>query len=454
MKSFKNDYLKDNLLREYSQGLVTQERNDRVSAMNSLQEILSQKLNQTEKGTHDGLATLDSNGVLSESQWPPSQNTGNVFIFRPGETQNSSNIFGTWVSLGIAIAQTKGLKYIQFDDSLQSINIPVDNFDFSDCILLPKKRKNPYLNVNFASGFLIGALPLEVIGLNLQFSSHFFDQAGNNTLSLTDSSLDYNSDTSDGIEFYSNSLTLNLKNSQITSNSRPVFNLNNRVLNVIGISGFCNVGQDTIKGDSFATLSVINKGSAFFGNGSIVQQQSLFQGIRSDLDYLHSLEKTLLYKGELISRNSAGDLSAIPPGQNGEVIIYDSNSDCGLRSVALPPSIAAPGMKTVVDFIRQSSPSTPLLTAGNRTLDCSTSNLFRITGGNATLTLSNLVENQIVNVIVESTGSSYTISWSGGTFLWPNASVPVPALAPSRKDFYTFIKVGSLIFGSCVLNMG
>ncbi|EMN94381.1 hypothetical protein LEP1GSC110_0774 [Leptospira interrogans serovar Medanensis str. UT053] len=60
----------------------------------------------------------------------------------------------------------------------------------------------------------------------------------------------------------------------------------------------------------------------------------------------------------------------------------------------------------------------------------------------------------MINVILESTGSSYTITWSGGSFYWPNSTVPIPTVTALKKDFYTFIKVGGNIFSSCLLAMG
>ncbi|EQA61427.1 hypothetical protein LEP1GSC062_4309 [Leptospira alexanderi serovar Manhao 3 str. L 60] len=167
-----------------------------------------------------------------------------------------------------------------------------------------------------------------------------------------------------------------------------------------------------------------------------------------------NFEKTLISKGQLVTRDASGNFISVSPGLNNEILIFDSSSQGGFKPASLGSLFSLPGMKTLCDYVRQTSPFTNLFSAGNRTLDCSTSNLFRITGGNATITFSNMTENEVVNVVFESTGSPYTITWSGGTFLWSGAIIPTPSSLSGRKDFYSFIKVGGQIFSSGVLNMG
>ncbi|MDI7224597.1 hypothetical protein [Leptospira santarosai] len=451
MKSFKNDFLKDNLLRSYVDAKVLSETNARISENLNLISQISSKINLSEKGALSGLATLGPDGILVSSQRPSIPYSGNVFIFRPGETTPTGNIFSSWSGLTNAALNQKGLKYIQFDDSLQTITVPTDNFNFSECILLSRFKKQTL--VNFTSGFLVGGWPLEIFGLNLRFSSHFFDNVGSNTLTLTDSVLEY-AGSANGIDFFSGSMIVYLKNSSILGNGRTVFSLANRSLQIVSISGLCSVESGCISGNTGSTLTVTNLGANFPAATSLIGIQSGFLGTKAEQDHSHVLEKTIVSKGQLITRNTSGNFVSLSPGLDNEILIFDSTTQSGLRSSSLGNLFSLPGMKSISDYVRQSSPSTQLLSAGSKTLDCSLSNLFRITGGNANITLSNLTENQAVNVIFESTGSAYIITWSGGTFLWQGASVPVPTSVSSRKDFYSFIKVGGLIFGSCVLNMG
>ncbi|WP_078129750.1 hypothetical protein [Leptospira alexanderi] len=454
MKSFKNDYLKDNALRAYTDNLVSAEVSARVNADATLQTSLNTKLNVSSKGVPNGLATLDSNGILTLSQRPPVVGGGNVFIFRPGETTPSGNVYNDWTTMMSATQNIQGLKYIQFDDSLQEIVIPVDNINFSEFILLPRYKKATYTDVSFTSGFLLSTWPLEIRGLNLKFASHFNDNSGTNAFTMIDASIQYNGTSSNGVDFYTGSLTIFMCNSQIVGPGDSLFSLNNRLLGIITLSGLCNVETNLIKSSASGTLNVTNYGASGLINGNVVQSQGLFLGTRTDIDLIHTLEKTITSKGQLITRNGSGNFVAFPVGADNELLAYDSSTTTGLKTVPPPGALNTPGMKTITDYVRQSSPTTALLTAGSKTIDCSSANLFRITGGTATITLSNLTENEVVNVVLESTGSAYTITWAGGTFLWPGTTVPTPTSTASRKDIFTFIKINGQIFGSAVLSMG
>ncbi|WP_246838912.1 hypothetical protein [Leptospira yasudae] len=70
MKSFKNDYLKDNLIRSYIDTKAIEETNARISNDNVLQNQINSKVNSNEKGAASGLATLGVDGLLSSSQRP------------------------------------------------------------------------------------------------------------------------------------------------------------------------------------------------------------------------------------------------------------------------------------------------------------------------------------------------------------------------------------------------
>ncbi|RHX83222.1 hypothetical protein [Leptospira stimsonii] len=455
MKSFKNDYLKDNAIRAYADNLVSVEASARMDAFSNLQTSLNSKINNASKGIPNGVATLDTNGLLTQSQRPPVVASGNVFIFRPGETSPSGNVYNDWTSMIVAAQSKQGLKYIQFDDSLQGIVVPVDNVNFSEFILLPRYKKANYIEVNFSSGFLLSTWPIEIRGLNLKFTSHFNDNSGTNAFSMIDASIQYSGTTSNGVDFFSGSLTILMRNSQIVGPGNSLFSLANRSLQISAVSGLCNVDPNLIKGNASGSLNVTNYGASSLSIGSgIVQSQSSFLGTRTDIDFEHTLERTILSKGQLITKNGSGNFVATPVGADNELLAFDSTTATGLKSIPQPGALNSPGMKTITDYVRQSSPITSLLPAGNKTIDCSSANLFRITGGTATITISNLTENEVVNVVFESTGSAYSITWAGGTFLWPGAAVPIPTSTASRKDIYTFIKINGAIFGSAVLNMG
>ncbi|PJZ51537.1 hypothetical protein CH380_19835 [Leptospira adleri] len=454
MKSFKNDYLKDNAIRAYADNLVSAEASARIDSFSNLQTSLNSKINTSSKAIPNGIATLDTDGLLTGSQRPPVVASGNVYIFRPGETSPIGNVYNDWATMIVATQSKQGLKYIQFDDSLQGIAVPVDNVNFSEFILLPRYKKANYIDVTFTSGFLLSTWPIEIRGLNLKFSSHFNDNSGTNAFTMIDASIQYSGTSSNGVDFITGSLTIFMRNSQIVGPGNSLFSLANRTLQIFAVSGFCNVDPNLIKSNSLGNLNVTNYGASSPSIGNVVQSQPSFLGTRSDIDFEHTLERTILSKGQLITKNDSGSFVAFPVGADNELLAFDSSTATGLKSIPQPGALNTPGMKTITDYVRQSSPVTSLLPAGNKTIDCATANLFRITGGTATITISNLTENEVVNVVFESTGSAYTITWTGGTFLWPGATVPTPSSTASRKDIYTFIKINGVIFGSAVLSMG
>ena len=109
-------------------------------------------------------------------------------------------------------------------------------------------------------------------------------------------------------------------------------------------------------------------------------------------------------------------------------------------------------MRTTDGYARISSPTQTIKSAGTESLDCSTQHIFYKTGGTATITLSNMVEGQTINLILASTGSAYVITWSP-TIIWGPVGIPTPTAVANKYDFYTFIKVGNLIFGAVILSM-
>lgn len=93
---------------------------------------------------------------------------------------------------------------------------------------------------------------------------------------------------------------------------------------------------------------------------------------------------------------------------------------------------------------------------GTITLDFSTSNVYDVKGGTATIQLSNIGQQQTVYVIMNSSGASYTITWasSGNTIRWGNNTAPVltNATANTKKDLISFIRINNELFGSYILN--
>jgi hypothetical protein len=167
--------------------------------------------------------------------------------------------------------------------------------------------------------------------------------------------------------------------------------------------------------------------------------------IRVGTSFLTQEEAAIQYPATEISANeiqitnSSGGISTF------EVYMTD----------AVPKDLGKPSetdMKTVFGFGRIVSPTQAAIAAGNYTFDASLQHVFLKTGGAGTFTISNLKEGQTINIMVASTGSAYTITWSPA-IKWAGGSAPIPTVASARYDFYTFVMVGGIIVGSCVRDM-
>lgn len=81
-------------------------------------------------------------------------------------------------------------------------------------------------------------------------------------------------------------------------------------------------------------------------------------------------------------------------------------------------------------------------------VDWTTGNVFKKTiSTNSTFTFANSADGQTIVVAITDSNSSTvtwpTVTWSGGT---------PPTQTASKTDIYTFIKIGSTIYGSVVQN--
>jgi hypothetical protein len=84
-------------------------------------------------------------------------------------------------------------------------------------------------------------------------------------------------------------------------------------------------------------------------------------------------------------------------------------------------------------------------------IDWATSQSFSKTlGANTTFTFSNTKDGQTIVVALTNTASNYTVTWP--TVIWSGGAAPTQTIG-AKTDVYTFIKIGSTIFGSVVQNM-
>jgi hypothetical protein len=68
---------------------------------------------------------------------------------------------------------------------------------------------------------------------------------------------------------------------------------------------------------------------------------------------------------------------------------------------------------------------------------------------NSTFTFSNAVDGQTIVVVLLNTASNYTVTWP--TVKWAGNVAPTQTVG-AKYDVYTFVKIGSNIFGSVVQN--
>lgn len=81
-------------------------------------------------------------------------------------------------------------------------------------------------------------------------------------------------------------------------------------------------------------------------------------------------------------------------------------------------------------------------------IDWSAGSVFSKTlTANTTFTFSNSADGQTIVVALTNTAFNYTVTWP--TVLWPGGTPPVQTVGAST-DVYTFIKIGSNIYGTVV----
>lgn len=69
---------------------------------------------------------------------------------------------------------------------------------------------------------------------------------------------------------------------------------------------------------------------------------------------------------------------------------------------------------------------------------------------NSTFTFSNAVDGETIIVKITNTASNYTVTWP--TVSWAGSVAPTQTVG-AKVDVYTFVKIGSTIFGSAVQNL-
>lgn len=115
---------------------------------------------------------------------------------------------------------------------------------------------------------------------------------------------------------------------------------------------------------------------------------------------------------------------------------------------ATPTQIMAIGEAGVETRALYSSPQT--ISASD--IDWRLSNTFSKTlSANSTFTFSNTLAGQMITIILTNTASNYTVTWSDASIRWSGGTPPTQTIG-AKSDVYTFVKIGSIIYGSAIQN--
>jgi hypothetical protein len=110
-----------------------------------------------------------------------------------------------------------------------------------------------------------------------------------------------------------------------------------------------------------------------------------------------------------------------------------------------------------IDIVYNSMPiKTVALSTGNATIDSANGYVYTKAGGTCTITFSAILELETIYFVFNSIGNNYNITWSAGstglTIRWPNSISPVMTITNGRKDIISFVRIGTDLIGSYILN--
>lgn len=95
-------------------------------------------------------------------------------------------------------------------------------------------------------------------------------------------------------------------------------------------------------------------------------------------------------------------------------------------------------------------------TAGGTTIDCSLARTFsRTLAANTTYTLTNISDGEAVTVAIKqaAAGGPYTTTFTvAGGITWRGGSAPTQTTTANKTDLFTFIHIGSLVYGAASQN--
>lgn len=98
------------------------------------------------------------------------EQSANVFVFRPGEPSPAGNVYDSFSELMQAAGQANGPVTVQFDNSLQAVNVPAGVWDFSDMMWLGDPAAPSPVPLTVDDGATFVALPASIVSLAVSYA--------------------------------------------------------------------------------------------------------------------------------------------------------------------------------------------------------------------------------------------------------------------------------------------
>lgn len=196
--------------------------------------------------------------------------------------------------------------------------------------------------------------------------------------------------------------------------------------------------------DSMRTTGIVNMDSAKIANRTTTNNLT----VTTDATVGNSLTVT----GAVIAGDytGSGTLLTDLDASNIEIGSLD-DSRLSANVALLNASNAFTGTLNTFNAVKTKTLYSDVTTISVATIDCSLGNNFtQAITGNKTYTFTNFTAGQVVNVAITSTSGSPVVTWTGVT--WSGGSQPTQTTTSGKTDLWSFIKVGSTIYGSVISN--
>lgn len=170
----------------------------------------------------------------------------------------------------------------------------------------------------------------------------------------------------------------------------------------------------------------------------------------SEVDLL----RKLVWNTMVLAQQEAGDVASVN-GATGVVVIFNNQSATVGSNILRGDGLGGFADVTVARGLTYSAGSlaegaAPQAIAALN-IDWSLGTVFSKTlSASSTFTFSNDTTGWTIVVALTNTASNYTVTWPGSV-VWSGGVAPTQTVG-AKTDVYTFIKIGSVVYGSVVQN--